>query len=155
MENKIIKDFLNKIQEEKKKKTEQNKRRNYFREIGRKGGLSGTKNEKKNRRITIRFTQREFQKIESKAIKSQLNISEYVRLIILEKKLIIEPYKEDEILRRFGTNFIRISNLLKNKEWNVFSNKKEIMELIQSTTKGIHEHLILKNSILKKQQEDE
>ena len=73
-----------------------------------------------------------------------MKISKYVRMILTEKELKINEFKTDEILLQFGNNFKKITNLLRNREWTVFENKKEIIAKIEITVDLIHQYLYTK-----------
>ena len=51
---------------------------------------------------------------------------------------------------KYGTNFIRIRNLLRNKEWTEFENKKKILDEIEQVIFLIREYLYQK--ILEREQ---
>ena len=67
-----------------------------------------------------------------------------MRLILTEKEIKINEFKTDEILLQFGNNFKKITNLLRNREWTVFENKKEILAKIETTVDMIHHYLYSK-----------
>ena len=60
------------------------------------------------------------------------------------KEIKINEYKTDEILLQYGNNFKKITNLLRNREWTVFENKKEILAKIETTVDLIHHYLYSK-----------
>lgn len=133
--------FITKIQEEQEQKNAEEKRKNYFRTIGRKGGLAKKKSAVFSKTISAKLTEKEFQIIKEKAEKLNLKISKYVRLILTEKELKINEYKTDEVLLSYGTHFNRISNLLRNREFSNLENKNEILQEIRNTTNLIYNHL--------------
>jgi len=89
-------------------------------------------------------TEKEYSEIYKKAETLNLKLSKYVRMVLTEKELKINEFKTDEVLLRYGNHFIRITNLLRNREWNEFENKKQILEEIQTATKLIREYLYQK-----------
>jgi len=46
----------------------------------------------------------------------------------------------------YGNNFQRITNLLRNREWTEFENKKEILNNISLVTNLIRDYLYKKNN---------
>ena len=77
------------------------------------------------------------------------NISCYNKLhekfeFLFEKELKINEFQTDEILLQFGNNFKKITNLLRNREWAVFENKKEILVKIENVVDLIHQYLYTK-----------
>ena len=108
--------------------------------------------------VSVRFTEKEFEKIQKEADFYKLKISKYLRLVSTEKELKINEFQTDAVLLNYGNNFIRISNLLRNREWNEFENKKEILEEIQTTTRLIREYLyqqIIKHEQFGNDEEDQ
>ncbi|WP_332018705.1 plasmid mobilization protein [Kaistella sp.] len=141
MKNDFLKQFVRQISEQQIATVAEEKRRNRFREIGREGGLKRKTANHFSKVVSVRFTEKEFEKIRKEAEKYNLKISKYLRLISTEKELKVNEFKTDEVLLNYGNNFIRISNLLRNREWNEFENKKEILEEIHTVTKLIREYL--------------
>ncbi|MDY6026172.1 plasmid mobilization protein [Bergeyella zoohelcum] len=133
--------FITKIQEEQEQKNAEQKRKNHFRTIGRKGGLAKKKSAVFSKTISAKLTEKEFQTIREKAEKLNLKISKYVRLILTEKELKINEYKIDETLLSYGMHFNRISNLLRNREFSSLENKDEILQEIRNTTNLIYNYL--------------
>lgn len=148
MKQDFLTKFLNKAKEEQEKNIALEKRKKHFQNIGRKGGLAKKKTPVFSRIISTKVTKKEYQKIQIKAEKINLKLSKYARLVLTEQELKVNEFKTDEILLKYGNHFIRISNLLRNKEWNEFENKKEILNEIQIVTKLIRQYLyqkIIKN----------
>jgi hypothetical protein len=87
------------------------KRKNYFKTIGRKGGLAKKQSAKYSKIISTKVTEKEYSKIYKKAETLNLKLSKYVRLVLTEKELKINEFKTDEVLLRYGNHFIRITNL--------------------------------------------
>ena len=71
-------------------------------------------------------------------------MSTYIRNVLFEKELKINEFQTDEVLLKYGNHFKKISNLLRNREWNVFENKKEILVKIETTVDLIHQYLYSK-----------
>lgn len=158
MKNDFLKQFVRQISEQQIATVAEEKRRNRFREIGREGGLKKKTANHFSKVVSVRFTEKEFEKIQKEAEKYNLKISKYLRLISTEKELKVNEFKTDEVLLNYGNNFIRISNLLKNRQWSEFENKKEILEEIQTVTKLIREYLyqkIIENEQFGNDEEDQ
>ncbi len=141
MKNDFLKQFVRQVSEKQIAKVAEEKRRNRFREIGREGGLKKKTANHFSKVVSVRFTEKEFEKIRKEAEKYNLKISKYLRLISTEKEIKVNEFQTDAVLLNYGNNFIRISNLLRNREWNEFENKKEILEEIHTVTKLIREYL--------------
>ena len=144
MEKDFLEEFVNQATQENEAKIAQEKRKKYFRELGKKGGLKTKTSLQFSKVISVRVTEKEFQEIENKASKYHLKTSKYVRLILTDKELKINEFQIDEILLQFGNNFKKITNLLRNREWTVFENKKEILAKIETTVDMIHHYLYSK-----------
>ena len=158
MKNDFLKQFVRQISEKQIAKVAEEKRRNRFREIGREGGLKKKTANHFSKVVSVRFTEKEFEKIQKEAEKYNLKISNYLRLISTEKELKVNEFKTDEVLLNYGNNFIRISNLLRNRQWSEFENKKEILEEIQTVTKLMREYLyqkIIENEQFGNDEEDQ
>lgn len=141
MEQDFLTNFITKIQEEQEEKNEEEKRKNYFKTIGKKGGLAKKKSALFSKTISAKLTEKEFEAIKEKAEKQNLKISQYIRLILTERELKINEFKTDEILLSYGNNFKRIKNLLRNREFSSLENKVEIMREIEEVTKLIYNYL--------------
>ncbi|WP_051259695.1 hypothetical protein [Epilithonimonas tenax] len=61
-----------------------------------------------------------------------------------EKELKVNEFKTDETLLQFANHFKKITSLLRNREWTVFENKKEILVKIETTVDLIHQYLYTK-----------
>ena len=92
----------------------------------------------------MRFTEREFEEIQKLSKKHSLKISEYIRLVLTEKELKINEFRTDETLLSYANNFTHIKNLLRHREWNVFENKKIILQEIEKVTELMRRYLIEK-----------
>ena len=141
MEQDFLTNFITKIQEEKKEKNAEEKRKNYFKTIGKKGGLAKKKSALFSKTISAKLTEKEFEILRIKAEKLNLKISKYVRLVLTEKELKVNEFKTDEVLLSYGNNFNRIKNLLRNREFSSLENKAEIMREIEGVTKLIYNYL--------------
>ena len=141
MEQDFLTNFITKIQEEQEEKNAEEKRKNYFKTIGKKGGLAKKKSALFSKTISAKLTEKEFEILKIKAEKLNLKISKYVRLVLTEKELKVNEFKTDEVLLSYGNNFNRIKNLLRNREFSSLENKAEIMREIEGVTKLIYNYL--------------
>ena len=144
MEKDFLQEFIKKAVEENEQKVDGEKRKKHFQELGRKGGLKTKENKKLDKVISIRMTNSEYETLIQKQIKYPLKLSTYIRNILFEKELKINEFQTDEVLLQFGNNFKKITNLLRNREWNVFENKKEILLRIENLIEMIHQYLYSK-----------
>ena len=144
MEKDFLKDFIHQVAKENEVKIAQEKRKKYFQELGRKGGLKTKENKKLDKVISIRMTNSEYEILLQKQEKHPLKLSTYIRNVLFEKELKINEFQTDEVLLQFGNNFKKITNLLRNREWNVFENKKEILLRIENLIELIHQYLYSK-----------
>jgi len=144
MEKDFLQEFINQATKENEAKIAQEKRKKYFKELGRKGGLKTKENKKLDKVISIRMTNSEYETLIKKQEKYPLKLSTYIRNVLFEKELKINEFQTDEVLLQYGTYFKKISNLLRNREWNVFENKKEILEKIENLIGLIHQYLYSK-----------
>lgn len=145
MEEDFLWQFIEQSTAENNKLIEEQNRINFFKKIGKKGGLKTKKSDCLERRVSVRFTLSEFEKIKKVAEKNDISISGFIRLISTETELKVKEFSTDKILLDYGNNFQRITNLLRNKEWTEFENKKEILNEISLTTNLIRDYLYLKN----------
>ena len=67
MEQDFLTNFITKIQQEQEQKDAEEKRKNHFRTIGKKGGLAKKKSALFSKTISAKLTQREFEAIKEKA----------------------------------------------------------------------------------------
>ena len=141
MEQDFLTNFITKIQEEQEEKNAEEKRKNYFKTIGKKGGLAKKKSALFSKTISAKLTEKEFEILRTKAEKLNLKISKYVRLVLTEKELKVNEFKTDKVLLSYGNNFNRIKNLLRNREFSSLENKAEIMREIEGVTKLIYNYL--------------
>lgn len=144
MEKDFLQEFVQQAAKENAEKIAREKRKKYFQEIGRKGGLKTKQNKKLDKVISIRMTNSEYETLIQKQKKYPLKLSIYIRNVLFERELKINEFQTDEVLLQYGTHFKKITNLLRNREWNVFENKKEILTRIENLTKLIHQYLYSK-----------
>jgi hypothetical protein len=144
MENDFLQEFINQATKENEAKIAQENRKKHFQELGRKGGLKTKENKKLDKVISIRMTNSEYESLIQKQEKYPLKLSTYIRNVLFEKELKINEFQTDKILLHFGNKFKQISNLLRNREWNVFDNKKEILAKIENVVDLIHQYLYTK-----------
>ena len=90
------------------------------------------------------MTNSEYEILIQKQEKYPLKLSTYIRNVLFEKELKINEFQTDEVLLQYGTHFKKITNLLRNREWNVFENKKEILVKIENVVDLIHQYLYSK-----------
>ena len=144
MEKDFLQEFIHQVAKENQAKIAQEKRKKYFQELGRKGGLKTKENKKLDKVISIRMTNSEYEILLQKQEKHPLKLSTYIRNILFEKELKINEFQTDEVLLEYGAHFKKITNLLRNREWNVFENKKEILLRIENLIELIHQYLYSK-----------
>jgi len=144
MEKDFLQEFVQQAAKEIAEKIAQQKRKKYFQELGRKGGLKTKENKKLDKVISIRMTNSEYETLIQKHNKYPLKLSAYIRNVLFEKELKVNEFQTDEILLQYGNHFKKISNLLRNREWNVFENKKEILLRIENLIELIHQYLYSK-----------
>jgi len=144
MEKDFLKEFINQVTKETEAKFAQEKRKKHFQDLGRKGGLKTKENKKLDKVISVRMTNSEYEILLQKQEKHPLKLSTYIRNILFEKELKINEFHTDEVLLQYGNHFKRITNLLRNREWNVFENKKEILVKIENLIQLIHQYLYSK-----------
>ena len=110
---------------------------NKFVEFGKLGGRP-KKEIKKSERITFRFTPDAMKFLKEEAEKNKLTLTEYGRIILLNKTL---PEKEKNLaLIQYANNFSRLSNFIKSGIFN--SEEKEyFLKELEDTIKGIRNNL--------------
>ena len=140
----FLQEFIHQIAKENEAKIAKEKRKKYFQELGRKGGLKTKENKKLDKVISIRMTNSEYEILIQKQEKYPVKLSTYIRNILFEKELKINEFQTDEILLQYGTHFKKITNFLRNREWNVFENKEEILVRIENLIELIHQYLYSK-----------
>ena len=139
-----LKNFIDKMAQENGRKINAEKRKKYFQEIGRKGGLKMKIEPQLSKVISFRLSVLEYEDSLKKAQKFSLKLSAYSRMVHLHKELKVNEFTTDKTLLNYGNNFVRITNLLRNREWNMFQNKKQILKEIQEVLDLIREYLYSK-----------
>ena len=139
-----LKIFIDKMAQENAQKINAEKRKKHFQEIGRKGGLKKKIETQLSKVISFRLSVLEYEDSLKKAQKFNLKLSAYSRMIHLEKELKVNEFETDKTLLNYGNNFVRIRNLLRNREWNMFQNKKQILMEIQEVLDLIRQYLYSK-----------
>ncbi|RXM40435.1 special sigma factor [Chryseobacterium sp. CH21] len=146
MEKDFLKEFIIEIANENEKKIAQEKKKKYFQELGKKGGLKKKNSPHLSKVISFRVTEFEYEENIKNAIKYNIKLSTYARMVYMEKELKINEFQTDEILLQYGTYFKKITNLLRNREWNLFENKKEILQEIEIIIDLIKQYLYSKKN---------
>lgn len=141
MENDQIKQFVHQISREQEKKIAQEKRRNYFKEIGRKGGLKKKTSNQFTKVVSTRLTQKEFDEAIQEAKRYNLKFSKYTRLKITNGELRIKEFVDDKTLLEYGNNFIRIKNMFRRSEFSQLDHNKVILSKVEEVTKLIYDYL--------------
>lgn len=144
MNNEFLKNIITKSTEQKMQKVAAEKRKKYFQNLGRKGGLKKKNNSQLGKIISFRLTDFEYEESLKKAQKFNLKLSAFSRMVHLEKELKIKEFETEKVLLEYGNNFIRIKNLLRHREWNVFKNKSEIIKEIELVLQLMREYLELR-----------
>ncbi len=144
MNTNSLQDFFQQVAEENSIKNKQQKRKEFFQNIGRKGGLNKKNGSLLNKTISIRMKEEEDQILLLKIAKLPIKKSTYIRYILCEKELKINEFKTDKILLDYGNNFIRIKNLLRNSEWNFIENKEKILQEIDEVLHLMRDYLYQK-----------
>lgn len=144
MEENYLKRILIKTTQKKEQRINAEKRKKYFQEIGRKGGLKTKSNSQLTKVVSFRLTDMEYKDSIRESQKYNLRLSTYARLRYLEKTFKIKEFENDEFLLTYGNSFIRINNLLRHREWNMFENKKRIMDEIEEVLRLIKNYLYSK-----------
>ena len=142
-----LKNFIDKMVQEKEQKVQKinaEKRKKHFQEIGRKGGLKTKSEQHLSKVISFRLTDQEYEESRQKAQKFNLKLSAYSRMVHLQKELKVNEFETDKMLLNYGNNFVRIKNLLRNREWNIFQNKKQILKEIEEDLDLIRQYLYSK-----------
>ena len=136
-----LKNFIDKMAQENERKMNAEKRKKHFQEIGRKGGLRKKSEQQLSKVISFRLKDLEYEDSQKKAKEFNLKLSAYSRMVHLQKELKVNEFETDKTLLNYGNNFVRITNLLRNKEWNMFQNKKRILMEIQEVIDLIRQYL--------------
>lgn len=112
---------------------EKTNRQNQYIERGKLGGrpkLSTPKTE----RLALRFTPSEMKMLKERADKKKLQLTDYSRIILLEKEL--PDYEKNILLTNYATNFRRIGNYMK-KEIFTPEERTRLLREIEEAIKGI------------------
>ena len=99
--NEFLKNIITKSTEQKMQKIAAEKRKKYFQDLGRKGGLKKKNNSQLGKIISFRLPDYEYEESLKKAQKYNLKLSTYSRMVHLEKELKIKEYQTDEILLQY------------------------------------------------------
>jgi len=116
-----------------KREFEKTDRQNQYRERGKLGGRPKI-SEPKTERLALRFTPLEMKMLKERADKKKLNLTDYSRIILLEKEL--PDYEKNIMLTEYATNFRRIGNYMK-KEMFTEKERADLLKEIEDTIKGI------------------
>lgn len=108
-------------------------RQNQFRERGKLGGRPKL-DAPKSARLALRFTSAEMKVLKERADKKKLQLTDYSRLILLEKEL--PDYEKNIMLTNYATNFRRIGNYMK-KEIFTPEERTALLREIEEAIKGI------------------
>lgn len=112
---------------------EQIDRQNQYRERGKLGGRPKL-NAPKSERLALRFTVQEMKKLKEKADKKNLKLTDYSRIILLDREL--PDYEKNIMLTEYATNFRRIGNYMK-KEIFTPEERSLLLREIEEAIKGI------------------
>lgn len=112
---------------------EQIDRQNQYRERGKLGGRPKL-NAPKSERLALRFTVQEMKKLKERADKKKLKLTDYSRIILLEREL--PDYEKNIMLTEYATNFRRIGNYMK-KEIFTPEERTGLLREIEEAIKGI------------------
>ena len=144
MNNEFLKNIITKSTEQRMQKVAVEKRNKHFQDLGRKGGLKKKNNSQLDKIISFRLSVFEYQNELKKAEKVGLKLSTFARMVYQQKELKIKEFETEKLLYTYGNNFIRIKNLLRHREWNVFKNKSEIIKEIELVLQLMREYLELR-----------
>jgi hypothetical protein len=133
MENEIPNDWESFFQQE----FEKVNRQNQYRERGKLGGRPKV-TAPKSERLALRFTVQEMKNLKERADKKKLKLTDYSRIILLEKEL--PDYDKNILLTEYATNFRRIANYMK-KEMFTEKERADLLREIEDTIKGIKTHI--------------
>ena len=144
MNNNFLKNIITKSTEQKMQKVAAEKRKKYFQNLGRKGGLKKKNNSQLGKIISFRLTDLEYQDEVKKAEKVGLKLSTFARMVYQQRELKVKEFETEKLLYTYGNNFTRIKNLLRHREWNIFENKSEIIKEIELVLQLMREYLELR-----------
>lgn len=137
----FIDDFFNEIEEENKQFEEAEKRKNFFKNIGKLGGRKTKSGKVFDKIIVVRFNSSDVEILRSKAKKSKISLSKYIRLASLEKELKINEFLLDSQLIYFGNSFKRLSNFIKNSGFSELENRQKLLNDVELLVREIREYL--------------
>ncbi len=142
----FLQEFIHQATKQNEAKIAQEKRKIIFSRIwGRKGGLKTKENKKLDKVISIRMTNSEYETLIQNKQKISIKIVHlYSECFCSKKNLKSMNFKLMKSYSQYGTHFKKITNLLRNREWNVFENKKEILVRIENLIELIHQYLYSK-----------
>ena len=144
MKKDFLEEFVNEATKEIEAKIALEKRKKHFQELGRKGGLKTKENKILDKVISVRMSNSEYGTLIKKQKKYPIKLSTYIRNVLFERELKINEFKIDEILLQYLNNSKKITNLLRNREWNMFENKKAILAKIETTNDLMYQYLYSK-----------
>ncbi len=144
MKKDFLEEFVNEATKEIEAKIALEKRKKHFQELGRKGGLKTKENKILDKVISVRMSNSEYETLIKKQKKYPIKLSTYIRNVLFERELKINEFKIDEILLQYLNNSKKITNLLRNREWNMFENKKAILAKIETTNDLMYQYLYSK-----------
>ena len=144
MKKDFLEEFVNEATKEIEAKIALEKRKKHFQELGRKGGLKTKENKILDKVISVRMSNSEYETLIKKQKKYPIKLSTYIRNVLFERELKINEFKIDEILLQYLNNSKKITNLLRNREWNMFENKKAILVKIETTNDLMYQYLYSK-----------
>lgn len=144
MEKDPLKQFAEQIFKDLEKKKAVAKRKKYFQEIGRKGGLKKKTSGQFTKVVSTRLTEKEHEEASQKAARLNLTLSQYSRFVITEKELKIKEFETDKILLEYGNHFVRIKNLLRHREFSKLGHTSQILKSVEMVTQLIYEYLYSK-----------
>lgn len=142
MENNSLKNLAERLAKSRKIKEEKEKRKAYYRSIGRKGGLvKKVEKLKLKNRVSTRITDDEYRNFKLEMKKYNLSQAKLLRLKITNTELKINEFIEDEQLFLVLTNMKRIGNLLKHSSFSNLANDNSFKNLFEETLKLLKENL--------------
>lgn len=144
MKKDFLEEFVNEATKEIEARIALEKRKKHFQELGRKGGLKTKENKILDKVISVRMSNSEYDTLIKKQKKYAIKLSTYIRNVLFERELKINEFKIDEILLQYLNNSKKITNLLRNREWNMFENKKAILAKIETTNDLMYQYLYSK-----------
>lgn len=147
MENDPLKQFAEQLFKDLEKKKAVAKRKKYFQEIGRKGGLKKKTSGQFTKVVSTRLTEKEHKEASQKAARLNLTLSKYSRYVITEKEVRVREFETDKILLEYGNHFIRIKNLLRHREFSKLDHTSQILKSVEKVTQLIYEYIYSKKNL--------